>query len=135
MLDCSIAAALGLPDEGSDIADRLVGFLGVDTELWVPPLWWYEITNVLVTAQRQTRISEAESARIMTLYHSLPLRVDTVGVERLAPTIRLVADRNNLSGYDAAYLELAQRRNLGLATLDVELIRAAHRTGVEVFGG
>jgi predicted nucleic acid-binding protein len=135
VVDCSLAAALGLPDEGSAKADSLIVSLDADTALWVPPLWWYEIANVLVMAQRRERISEAIAAAIMSLYESLPLRVDNMAMNRIADSIRELAQRHRLTAYDAAYLELAQRRNLGLATLDEQLEEAARASGLSVFHG
>ena len=101
----------------------------------MPPLWWYEIANVLVMAQRRERISEADAAAIMSLYESLPLRVDNVAMNRIADSIRELAQRHRLTAYDAAYLELAQRRNLGLATLNEQLEEAARASGLSVFHG
>ena len=133
VIDCSIAAALGLPDEESEKADNLIASLVNGEELWVPPLWWYEIANVLVVAKRRERISDAQAAGIMSLFESLPLRIDNMAIARVADTSRQLAQRFDLTAYDAAYLELAQRRNIGLATLDKQLETAGRKSGLPIF--
>jgi predicted nucleic acid-binding protein len=133
VIDCSIAAALGLPDEGSGKADGLLASLASGGELWAPPLWWYEIANVLAMAQRRDRISEAQAKGIMSLFELLPLRVDNMAMPRVADNARQIAQRFQLTAYDATYLELAQRRGLGLATLDKALEKAGHESGLRIF--
>jgi predicted nucleic acid-binding protein len=65
----------------------------------------------------------------------LPVRLDDGAADRAWTTLAALADRFRLSLYDAAYLELAQRRNLPLATRDAALGRAAHGMSIEVLGG
>lgn len=60
MLDCSAALAWALPDESSAKADDFLESLEPDDKLWVPALWWYELSNALVVAQYRQRLTEAE---------------------------------------------------------------------------
>jgi predicted nucleic acid-binding protein len=101
--------------------------------LWVPALWWYELGNALTVAVRRKRLSEADATRFIDLYSQVPLQTDTHLTSETVWRLRALAQEHHLSAYDAAYLELAQRRGLGLATLDKNLIAAARRAGVQPF--
>ncbi len=69
----------------------------------------------------------------MELYSHLPLRTDIhVGGTAVARTHQLAVE-SGLSAYEAAYLELAMRRGLGLASLDEKLCHVARRLGVPVY--
>lgn len=132
VLDGSLAMCLVLSDEPSEAAERFVGGLREGDRLWVPALWWYEISNALTVAERRNRISEAESLRAVDLYRSLPVETDfSLGPDALW-RYRTLAREHGLSAYDAAYLELAVRRGLALATLDGSLIKAARKVGVVI---
>ncbi len=134
VLDCSVALAWGLPDERSARAERFLTGLSAPDPLWVPSLWWYELSNGLTVARRRHRVADAEVERLVALYRALPIRTDDATGADLLGRLRAVADTYTLSAYDAAYLELAQRRGLGLATLDRGLARAARKAGVEILG-
>ena len=134
VLDCSVALAWGLPDECSARAERFLTALSASDALWVPSLWWYELSNGLTVARRRHRVADAEIERLVELYRALPVRTDDAAGPDLLRRLRTVADTYNLSAYDAAYLELAQRRGLRLATLDRALARAARKAGVDVLG-
>ena len=96
-------------------------------EAVVPCLWWFEVRNILVVNERRRRIPESDTAAFLLNLSRLRVRLDRLpegdAVLRLARTHRL-------SVYDAAYLELAQREGLPLATLDPDLRRAASDAGV-----
>ena len=133
VLDASLAAAAGLPDERAPVADRFLSQLTDEDEVWTPALFWFEIANIVTVAQRRNRITEATARELMALFASLPVKTDTAAPASVADTIRTIASRCSLSAYDAAYLELAERRGAGLATLDTELKSAASEAGVPVF--
>jgi predicted nucleic acid-binding protein len=100
--------------------------------LWVPALWWYEIANALLMAQRRKRLGEAERIRLMELYRRLPVRTDVALDSDTVWRLQTLAIEYSLSAYDAAYLELAQRKGLGLATVDRSLRSAAQKAGMKV---
>jgi predicted nucleic acid-binding protein len=131
VLDSSMALAWALPDETSKQADRFLSGVSEKNLLWVPALWWYEIANVLVMAQRRKRLAEADRMRLMELYRILPIQTDKTLDSDTILRLHTLAMQYNLSAYDAAYLELAQRKGLGLATLDQRLRLAAQQTGVK----
>src|SRR3989442_9421351 len=117
VLDSSLAVAWGLPDETSARADRLLARASGKSAFWVPALWWYEIANALTMARRRHRLVEADRSRLIELYRVLPIQTDSVlGLETVR-TLQVLAHEYGLSAYDAAYLELAQRRGLRLGNL------------------
>lgn len=132
VLDSSIALAWALPDETSKRAERFLSRTSGINILWVPALWWYEIANALMVAQRRQRLTEADRMRLINLYGMLPIHTDTVLDSDAVRRFHTLAVEYNLSAYDAAYLELAQRRGLGLATVDRPLRLAAQRAGIKV---
>ena len=132
VVDSSIALAWGLPDETSQEADRFLSRISMRGILWVPALWWYEMANALLVAQRRKRLGEAERVRLMELYRRLPIRTDVSLDSDIMWRLQTLAIEYNLSAYDAAYLELAQRRSLGLATVDRPLRGAAQKAGMKV---
>ena len=132
VLDSSLALAWALPDETSKRADRFLAQASLPIIIWVPALWWYEIANALTMAQRRQRIAEADRVRLLELYGSLPIQIDAdLGPDTMW-RFHTLAQEHALSAYDAAYLDLSQRRGLGLATLDRHLMTAARRAGVTV---
>lgn len=132
VLDSSLALAWGLPDEASGRADRLLPRASGKNAFWVPALWWYEIANALTMARRRRRLVEADRSRLIELYRVLPIQTDSVLNPETMRTLQVLAEEYVLSAYDAAYLELAQRRGLGLATLDRRLAQAAKEAGVNL---
>jgi predicted nucleic acid-binding protein len=132
VVDSSIALAWALPDETSKEADRFLGRISARSVLWVPALWWYEMANALLMAQRRKRLGEAEKIRLIELYGRLPIQTDMALDSDIVWRFHTLATEYNLSAYDAAYLELAQRRGLGLATVDRPLRVAAQRAGVKL---
>jgi len=130
VIDSSIALAWALPDETSKEAERFLSRVSIQSVLWVPALWWYEVANALLMAQRRKRLTEAGRIRLMELYRKLPIRTDMMLDSDIMWRFHTLALEYNLSAYDAAYLELAQRRGLGLATVDHHLHGAAQKAGI-----
>jgi len=129
LLDCR---SPGLADENSEKADSFLQHI-TNEEVWVPSRWWHEISNVIVSARHRKRITDNDASGLMQLYGTLPVHTDIAhGSELLERTHRL-AMSCNLSAYDAAYLELAERKQAGLATLDAGLGNAAESCGVKLF--
>jgi predicted nucleic acid-binding protein len=121
VLDASITACWAFQDE--DHAEADLAFLRMRSEeAVVPSLWWFEVRNILVVNERRQRIGEADTASFLSNLARLRVRVDRLPDE--SAVLRL-ARTHRLSVYDAAYLELAQREGLPLATLDAALRKAA----------
>ena len=125
VLDCSVTMSWVFPDEATGATDALRQSLVNDMAV-APVLWPLEVGNVLLVATRRGRIHMDDWKRIHHNLAVLPIEVDPETPDRVWPAILPLAMEYNLSVYDAAYLELAVRYQLPLATLDGEL-RAACR--------
>lgn len=129
VLDASIALAWCFDDEATAEATALLDRFEHGTAL-VPALWHLELANALVTSERRQRISAARATEFATLIEALPIFVDQETPARAPRGILDLARHERLTAYDAAYLELAMRQGLPLATLDSDLRDAAERVGV-----
>ncbi len=130
VLDASIVASWGFPDESHPNAEAAFRLIA-DEPATVPALLWFELRNVLLMAERRKRISEAHVARFLKYLSELPIEVDRDPNEGLVLSL---ARTHRLSVYDAVYLELAQRKALPLATLDMALINAARAEKIPLVG-
>lgn len=133
VLDSSVTLAWLYSDEATPAVLSLF-----EQVIWegafVPSLWIFEVANSLTMAVRQKRITASDRNDSLADLASLPIEADREAEGRAWRETAQLADRHNLSIYDAAYLELALRRRLALATLDSELSRAAKADGVLVLG-
>ena len=101
-------------------------------EAVVPILWRYEASSVLARAELMGQLAPKAAAEFLDLVGKLPISVDDEASRRILSDVHRLALRHRLTSYDAAYLELALRRTLPLATLDAELIAACATAGVAV---
>ena len=130
VVDASVAACWLLPDEGSEAAVAAYARFPDDTAI-VPTLWWFEMRNIFISSERRGRIDSSRTSLAMALLRGLPIRVDSATDEDLLLTL---ARRHGLTACDAAYLELALRLGVPLASLDGALVSAARAEGVVVIG-
>ena len=100
----------------------------------VPALWYWEMANGLLVASRRGRKEWSEVRPQLEWLGALDIVVDDDSISAAWHLTASIALRHRLTAYDAAYLELALRRSLPLATLDKALARAARAEGVEVIG-
>ena len=129
--DASAAAAWCFEDEATPASEALLDRVGRDGVI-VPSLWYIELSNVLCLADRKGRITSQQLAGAVSLLNSLRISVDDQTSRRaFADTLHL-ARTHRLTAYDAAYLELALRLGLPLASKDQDLRRAAQQVGVEL---
>jgi len=133
VLDASVALAWCFQDEGGDYPARVLDALR-SGEAVVASHWTLEVCNGLLVAERRGRIGSQEAARVVRLLLALPIAVDPVERSRALTAVHRLARTRGLSSYDAAYLELAVRLGVPLATLAEDLREAAAAEGVEVFG-
>lgn len=126
VLDASVAGCWAFQDEGDSEASIALERMRTE-EAVVPELWWFEVRNILLVNERRARITESGTTAFLDRLSRLRIRVDRAPGE--AAVLRLARERR-LSVYDAAYLELAQREGLPLATFDPDLRRAAAEEGV-----
>jgi predicted nucleic acid-binding protein len=130
VLDCSVAAAWVFADEATPDHDRLLDDLTLGARAWVPSLWHLELGNVLLGALRRGRIDQAGVEGFLSQLQCYDIVVDGETVERAWQKTLDLAQQYRLSTYDAAYLELALRRGVPLATGDGALAKAARLSGV-----
>jgi predicted nucleic acid-binding protein len=100
----------------------------------VPPLWFPEVTNALLTAERRQVSDPRSSARFLADLEALPIVIDNRALVPLRSEILQLGRLHNLSAYDATYLELALHTNASLATFDRKLADAFRKAGGNVFG-
>ncbi len=99
----------------------------------VPTTWGLDVSNVVSRCEARAILSAAQTGSFLDLIKDLPIEPDPdTDACALSSTLEL-ARRSGLSSYDAAYLDLALRRSLPLASLDRDLNRAATQAGVKLF--
>jgi predicted nucleic acid-binding protein len=129
-MDCSVTMAWCFEDEKSPYAETLLDALSAGGKAVVPSLWPYEVLNVLTLAQRRKRMTQAQTLGFWRELQNLPIRVEGTPTDGSSLEIMSLADQHQLTAHDAAYLELALRGGLPLATLDDALKKAAGTAGV-----
>ena len=133
VVDSSAALAWVYSEETTEAIFEVLASL-TDRRAWVPALWRLEVANVLEMNVRRGRHDAAFRDAALADLAVLPISIDAeTDRQAWGATVRLAA-RHRLTVYDAAYLELAQRRGLPLATLDKELRDAATAEGVILLG-
>jgi predicted nucleic acid-binding protein len=133
VLDTSVALAWAYADETTPAILNV--FERVKTEgAWIPALWRWEVANALqMNVRRGRHGADFRDAALSNLVW-FPIRVDAQAEPEAWLGALLIAERHGLTVYDAAYLEIAQRRNLPLATLDGQLRTAAESEGIDLLG-
>ncbi len=131
VLDASATLVWFFEDEASGEGWELLAS-AQEAGVWVPPLWALEVGNILLAAERRQRTTTARIAAFVDELADMPVSVDQETTARALRDVLMLARAERLTTYDAAYLELAMRRGLPLATKDSALMAAARRLGVEV---
>ena len=131
VLDASTVIAWAIEDERRGRAVDTLTRLRAGGEARVPALWRFEVRNALLVNERRGRLSETDTAVFLRELARLP-----VGIERSPDEagILALARQHRLKACDAAYLELARREGLPLASLDKALRKAAAASGVALLG-
>jgi predicted nucleic acid-binding protein len=132
VLDCSVVLSWCFPDERSTNSERFLSMLA-KAKTTVPALWFLELSNALIVGERRKRLSSTETTEVLQLLSKLPIEVDERSGFPFAANVLTLARRHGLSAYDAAYLELAQRLALPIATLDRRLQTAAKAAGINLY--
>jgi predicted nucleic acid-binding protein len=133
VLDCSIAMTWLFNDEATANTAELLTRLRTESAL-VPSWWFVEVTNVLALAERKKRIATADSAAFISDLATLDIERDDDGASRAFSELLPLCRKHQLTSYDALYLDLAMRRRLPLATLDVSLRSAAAKLSLKLLG-
>ena len=137
VVDASFMAAYVLngfcSDEFSDCIKDVEYILNNNGQFYVPPLFWYEIENVLLYKSRKNKkgqayLSKSDVMDIMYDLQQLPIYTDLQPDGEIRQRIYDLAEEFNLSYYDASYLELARRNSIPLKTYDEDLLAAFSAT-------
>jgi predicted nucleic acid-binding protein len=132
VLDSSIALSWCLPNEdGTDQIQQAMARSGAIA----PEHWPLEVANALLMAERRRRINADFRNAALRDLATLPIALDAETAARAWDETLRLAETYRLRVYDAAYLELAQRRSLPLATLDTELRLGARALGIGLLAG
>ena len=129
VFDVSVTMAWCFDDERTDETDALFRRLTTSPAV-VPQLWPLEVANVLALAARKGRLPLAKRTQFLAVLRGSPIHIDLATANNAFDATLALADTHGLTAYDAAYLELAMRRGVPLATLDQELRAAASAAGV-----
>jgi predicted nucleic acid-binding protein len=132
VVDNSVVMSWLFEDEVSAYADHILDQLP-EMNLLVPAIWSLEVSNVLLVAEKRGRLSNEDINHFVNLLMQLPIEVVVEDYRRSIPRILALGRANEISAYDAAYLDLAIQNVCPLATLDNKLIEAAKRCGVPMF--
>ena len=128
VVDCSVAMAWVLGDESSALAESALEQVTAHGAV-APALWWVEVRNLLLTAERRGRLTPKDTSLALAAFEALGIRLDH------APdggALLGLARTHGLTSYDAMYLELSIRQQRPLATLDPKLNIAAQAEGLEL---
>jgi predicted nucleic acid-binding protein len=133
VVDSSIALTWCFGEEQTPETMSLLARVS-DSGAFAPSLWPLEVLNALLVAEKRKRVDFAKRHELVGALHSLPIKIDTETVAQAWTITNRLAEQHRLTLYDATYLELAQRLNLPLATLDVELRTAAGALDMPLMG-
>lgn len=132
VIDASIAISWALEDEASATSRAAWARLTNEyEEVHAPALWWMEVRNALIVNERRKRITFEKTTIFLSALSRLHVALDSATEES---ALLSLARQQGLTVYDAAYLELAQRQGVALATLDADLAKAARKVGVPLLG-
>jgi predicted nucleic acid-binding protein len=125
VVDSSVTVAWFFADEARPETDSVLRLLESGWEAIAPPIWPLEIANVFVVAERRQRQPWSELKAALRRLEKLPVTVEAIEVPRTFGEVISLARREELTAYDACYLELALRHSIPLATIDSKLRRSA----------
>jgi predicted nucleic acid-binding protein len=132
VIDASVGFAWVYQSQATPETDRLLNEAAGGTTVIVPALWFLEMANVLLVAQRRKRFTARERKIALDKLTAMQFTVDEEGSRNAFGEISELAEKYGLTIYDAVYLELALRRSLPLASRDEALRNAARQCGLKI---
>src|SRR5690242_14754930 len=132
VIDCSMTMAWYFKDEATPYTSAVRASLATERAV-VPSLWPLEVANVLLMSERRKRSNSTRASKWLRYLSALPIFLDGETAVGAFQAILGLARSQGLTTYDAAYLELAQRRGIPLASLDRDLRKAAQAVGVSLY--
>ena len=130
VLDASVTMAWCFEADATPYTEQILERMEQGEDAWVPALWKLEVVNALLKAKRRGRVTVERAKEFLGELRGLAIQVDNECLVKADSEIFQLGLEHQLSSYDAAYLELAQRRNLPLATDDNNLALAAKAKAV-----
>lgn len=131
VVDASVGFAWVYQGQATPETDRLLNDVAAGARVVVPTLWYLEMSNVLLIAQRRHRLTAIQRKAALERLTALQFTADEDGTRHAFGKTSELAEKYGLTIYDAIYLELAWRRSLPLATRDEALKTAAKQCGVK----
>jgi len=132
VIDASATLPWRFEDEATPWTESLLDRVEGGEQVVVPAHWPLEIANGLLMARRRNRVTDAQMREFIEDLSALPIQVEPASLPAQWPAILSLAQQYGLTAYDAAYLDLAQRAGLPVATLDGDLRKAVLAAGVEL---
>lgn len=132
VLDNSVSMRWCFEETSTAYSEQILERLLEGDKAHVPVLWLYEVVAVLAKAQRMGSVAKEKAHGFLEDLRALEIAVDEESFGHIFGDVHHLAVEHRLSGYDAAYLELAIRKHLPLATLDEDLAAASKAAGVEL---
>ena len=131
VLDCSITMTWLFEDECTPHTEKILEKLETESAV-VPSIWPLEVANVLLFAKKKKRITQMHASEFIDALAALPIHIDESTTARAMYSVFFLASQENLTIYDAAYLELAIRERIPIATQDDDLLNAAKKLKVQI---
>ena len=132
VFDSSFVGAQIIPDEQDSQINALYRKIKLEDEKHAPHLLWYEISNIFKNLIRRKRYTFDDVMRFYEPLNALRLMCDSETGINYSQRLLNLCNEYNISSYDAAYLELAERKKAVLCTMDADLRFAAKNHGVAV---
>ena len=132
ILDASIVLTWCFPDGEAQKAENISERIAMGDKPTVPAFWRHEVLNALLVGEKRKRLTNELIQAFIEDLERLPTEIDTPAAETVFHSTQDLCRRHGLTAYDAAYLELAMRNRVALATADGALERAARAEGIEI---
>jgi predicted nucleic acid-binding protein len=129
VLDASVAVAWCFVDEATSYTEGVLDLM-IQEQAIVPVFWPFEVSNALLVGERRQRMNSAQVAASLQQLLDLPISVDDAMFSTAWGSVLATARHHDIAVYDAAYVELAQRRGVPIATIDVRQRDTAVRLGI-----
>jgi predicted nucleic acid-binding protein len=132
VLDASIVLTWCFPDEEAQKAEKISEKIALGAKPTVPAFWRHEVLNALLVGEKRKRLTNELIQTFIEDLERLRAEIDTPAAETVFHSTQDLCRKHGLTAYDAAYLELAMRHRIALATADGALRRAARSEGIEI---
>ena len=134
VLDASVALTWCFPDENASLTQHVADMFKQGDTALAPSFWPHEVLNALLAGEKRKRISEAMIRSFLDDLAALPVMLEQIPAGIVFDRIQSLSRKHGLTAYDAAYLELAHRHRLPLASLDRDLRGAARQLRITLLG-